>query len=69
MRLNTSEYGMSQERLNTIMVLHVHKQKNDDLDILDNANQFVNKEHGQSIFGKFISTVKLIYMLIHYFCK
>lgn len=47
---------MSQERLNALMVLHVHKQKNDELNILDIANLFVNKEHRQSIFGQFIQS-------------
>ena len=47
---------MSQERLNAVMVLHVHKEKNDKLNFLDIANQFVNKEHRQSIFGKFVSS-------------
>lgn len=44
---------MTQERLNAIMVLHVHKQKNDELNLLDIANQFINKEHRLSIFGRF----------------
>ena len=45
---------MSQERLNAIMVLHVHKQRSDKLVLLDIGNQFVNKEHRQLFFGEFV---------------
>ena len=45
---------MSQERLNAIMVLHVHKQRSDKLVLMDIGNQFVNKEHRQLFFGEFV---------------
>ena len=46
---------MSQPRLNSLMVLHVHKELTDQLNFLDVANEFVaNKlEHRLNIFGKF----------------
>ena len=46
---------MSQPRLNSLMVLHVHKELTDRLNLLDVANEFVaNKlEHRLNIFGKF----------------
>lgn len=47
---------MSQERLNSLMVLHVHKGKCDELVILDIANQFVNKERRKLIFGEFVAS-------------
>ena len=46
---------MAQLRLNSLMVLHVHKELTDKLNILEVANEFVaNKlEHRLNIFGKF----------------
>ncbi len=44
---------MTQERLNHLMVLHVHKSKTDSLDLIDVANTFVNSEHRLRLFGKF----------------
>ena len=46
---------MSQPRLNSLMILHVHKELTDQLNFLDVANEFVaNKlEHRLNVFGKF----------------
>ena len=46
--------NMTQNRLNNSMVLHIHKEKTDDLSMVDIANYFVEgSEHRMSIFGKF----------------
>ena len=44
---------MSQVRVNNLMVLHIHKEKTDNLSMVDVANKFVNSEHRMSCFGKF----------------
>ena len=45
---------MSQERLNHLMVLHVHKDLTDDLVLTDVANEFVSKcDRRLQVFGKF----------------
>ena len=45
---------MGQERLNHLMLLHLHKEKLDDLDLVYIANEFVKGcEHRLSFFGKF----------------
>ena len=47
---------MSQVRLNFLMVLHVHKEFTDQLDLIETANQFVSNksaDHRLTIFGKF----------------
>ena len=45
---------MSQIRLNNCMVLHVHKDLTDDLDLAEIGNRFVaGSEHRESLFGKF----------------
>ena len=44
---------MGQQRLNNIMVLHIHKDKTDKLSMIDIANKFVCSEHRLSYFGKF----------------
>lgn len=45
---------MSQDRLNNLMVLHVHKEKTDALELVAVANEFVaSRERRQSVFGKF----------------
>ena len=47
---------MTQSRLNNLMVLHVHKERTDCLDIVAVANDFVSaSEHRSSIFGTFKS--------------
>ena len=49
-----SRNSMSQERLNNVMLLHVHKQKTDELVLAEVARDFVNdSEHRLHIFGKF----------------
>ena len=46
--------SMIQERLNNLMLLHVHKQKTDELLLAEVARDFVNdSEHCLHIFGKF----------------
>ena len=45
---------MSQTRINNLMILHVHKDKTDELSANKIGNEFVsNSDHRQSIFGKF----------------
>ena len=45
---------MTQERLNHLMMLHIHKDITDSIDLSDVANDFVrNCEHRSNIFGKF----------------
>ena len=42
------------ERLNHLMILHVHKEKTDTLVLTDVANEFVSKsECREQVFGKF----------------
>ena len=50
-RLKT--YLRSTQRLNAVMVLHVHKERTDSLSMVDLANQFVCNEHRMSVFGTF----------------
>ena len=46
--------SMTQERLNHVMLLNVHKEKTDELILEDVARDFVNdNEHRVHIFGKF----------------
>ena len=48
---------MTQQRLNHVMVLHIHKNLTDKRDIISLANEFVAKrEHRSSIFGTFTET-------------
>ena len=52
---------MKQKRLNNLMIIHVHKEKVDNLDIIAVANEFVNKnETRKKNFGKFIKQDLLI---------
>lgn len=44
---------MTQSRLNSLMVLHVHKEHTDNLDLYDVCDDFNFSEHRQTIFGKF----------------
>ena len=45
---------MGQERLNHLMILHVHKSRTDKLIVIDIANDSVSKsERRLTIFGKF----------------
>lgn len=48
---------MTQTRLNSIMVIHVHKNVTEKLNLVDIANEFVaGSEHQLTIFGKFIAS-------------
>ena len=40
-------------RLNHLMLLHIHKEKTDSLDLVDVANSFSWKDNRREIFGKF----------------
>ena len=45
---------MSQERLNNLMILHVHKELTDALDLVHVANEFVRANESRvRSFGKF----------------
>ena len=45
---------MSQERLNSLMILHVHKELTDKIDLNSVANKFVSKsERRLHVFGNF----------------
>ena len=45
---------MNQIRVNNIMVLHVHKERTDNLDLIEIAREFVRGfENRLSIFGSF----------------
>lgn len=45
---------MGQERLNHLMVLHVHKSETDSLDIIQIANDFISRnDHREQVFGTF----------------
>ena len=44
--------AMTQQRLNNLMVLHVHKSHTDDLDLVAVANDFIDgSDHRKSFFG------------------
>ena len=46
--------SMYQQRLNHLMLLHVHKERTDALDLEEAAREFIaNSEHRQRIFGAF----------------
>ena len=48
---------MSQNRLNNVMVLHVHKNITDKLCLTEIGNEFVSgSSHREALFGKFVST-------------
>ena len=43
---------MSQQRLNHLMVLHVHSDHTDKLNLVDVANEFIaDNEHRRQVFG------------------
>ena len=45
---------MSQTKVNSLMVLHVHKTLTDSLSLIDIGNDFVKgSNHRESIFGNF----------------
>ena len=43
---------MKQDRLNYLMLLHVHKDKTDELDLKLLVNEFINSDHRSNIFAK-----------------
>ena len=46
---------MGQERLNSLMVLHVHKELTDELNLKDVANEFVSRcESRLTLYGRFL---------------
>ena len=47
---------MTQSRLNSIMLLHVHKDLTDQINLIDVANNFVDNklDHRSTVFGRFI---------------
>ena len=44
---------MTQRRLNHLMLLHVHKDKTDNIDLKEISNDFVCNENRLSVFGQF----------------
>ena len=44
---------MTQERLNNCMILTVHKEETDQLELLDIAKDFAFSDHRKDIFGSF----------------
>ena len=44
--------AMKQDRLNYLMLLHVHKDKTDELDLKLLVNEFINSDHRSNIFAK-----------------
>ena len=45
---------MGQQRLNNLMVLHVHRDRTDSLNLVDVANDFVkDSDQRGNVFGKF----------------
>ena len=45
---------MTQTRLNSILVLYIHQQYTDSLDLKEVGNEFVTGfEHRQTLFGRF----------------
>jgi hypothetical protein len=44
---------MRQDRLNDLMILHVHKEKTDEMNLQSVARDFCFREYRQNIFGQF----------------
>ena len=44
---------MGQQRLNDLLLLHVHKEITDSLNLKEVVNNFVNNGHRLQVFGKF----------------
>ena len=45
---------MTQVRLNNALILHVHRENTDQIDLIEIANYFTeSSEHRQFLFGKF----------------
>ena len=52
---------MSQQRLNHLMLLHVHKDRTDGLDLVDVANDFIfGSEDRKNLFGAKFSSSDLL---------
>ena len=48
---------MNQDRLNHLMVLHVHKTLTDTMDLIEVVNEFVTgSEHRLAMFGNFVTS-------------
>ena len=47
---------MGQTRLNSVILLHVHKERTDQISIIDVANTFASTEHRLNVFGTFSKT-------------
>ena len=48
------DYLRSENRLNSVMLLHIHKEKNDSLSLISIANDFLQGSgHRQTVFGTF----------------
>ena len=48
---------MHQERLNHLMLLHIHRDRTDKLELVDVANDFVKGlEHRLNVFGTFLES-------------
>ncbi len=45
--------AMTQERLNYLMLLHVHKERTDSLDLKLLVNDFICSDHRSNMFAKF----------------
>ena len=44
--------SMTQQRLNHLMLLHIHKEHTNNLDLIDVANDFIDgNEHRKNFFG------------------
>ena len=44
---------MTEKRLNNCLLLHIHKNLTDSLDLTSVAMEFINNEEGTNIFGHF----------------
>lgn len=62
---------MSQTRLNSLMLLHVHKEITDQLNLCQIANTFVNNkpEHRFNIFGRFVLLIIGVFTFFVIICS
>ena len=45
---------MTENRLNSVMLLHIHKERTDSLSLIDVANDFIQgSDHRHTVFGTF----------------
>ena len=50
---------MTQTRLNSTMILSIHKEYTDQLDLVDIGNEFVRESHHrENVFGTFLKSVE-----------